>query len=365
MGRRGPFTVVLVGALALALAFLILPVVAIFANTAPADLIDSLGSEASREALWLSLKTTLAALAVIVVVGTPAAYLLATREFRGKRGGRDAIELPLVLPPAVAGIGLLAAFGPKGIFGGGARRRRDRARPADRRRDRRADLRRGAVLPAPGAGGLRRRRPRPDSTPRGRSARARRAPSGGSRSPAPERGISTGMALAWGRALGEFGATLMFAGSFQGITQTVPLAIFASFATDFPAALALSAVLVAISAALLLGGQAARPGAVARRNAGLTMAAPLSASLASRLRELRARPRARGRRRTTAWRWSARRAPGRRTVLRVDRRPAPARSRPGRRSATTVWLDRRPGSTCRPSAATAATCSRTTRCSRT
>ena len=60
------------------------------------------------------------------------------------------------------------------------------------------------------------------------------------------------MALAWGRALGEFGATLMFAGSFQGITQTAPLAIFASFATDFPAALALSAVLVAVSAALLL-----------------------------------------------------------------------------------------------------------------
>ena len=65
-------------------------------------------------------------------------------------------------------------------------------------------------------------------------------------------GISTGMALAWGRALGEFGATLMFAGSFQGITQTAPLAIFASFSTDFPAALALSAVLVAVSAALLL-----------------------------------------------------------------------------------------------------------------
>ena len=65
-------------------------------------------------------------------------------------------------------------------------------------------------------------------------------------------GIAAGMALAWGRALGEFGATLMFAGSFQGITQTAPLAIFATFSRDFPAALALSAVLVAVSGALLL-----------------------------------------------------------------------------------------------------------------
>ena len=70
--------------------------------------------------------------------------------------------------------------------------------------------------------------------------------------PSAGAGISAGMALAWGRALGEFGATLMFAGSFPGITQTAPLAIFAEFATDFTAALALSAVLVAVSAALLL-----------------------------------------------------------------------------------------------------------------
>ena len=65
-------------------------------------------------------------------------------------------------------------------------------------------------------------------------------------------GLIAGLALAWGRALGEFGATLMFAGSFRGITQTVPLAIYERFSTDFTGALALSAVLVAISAALLL-----------------------------------------------------------------------------------------------------------------
>jgi molybdate transport system permease protein len=65
-------------------------------------------------------------------------------------------------------------------------------------------------------------------------------------------GLLTGAALAWGRALGEFGATLMFAGSFRGITQTAPLAIYERFSTDFTGALALSAVLVAVSAALLV-----------------------------------------------------------------------------------------------------------------
>src|SRR6185436_8826660 len=71
--------------------------------------------------------------------------------------------------------------------------------------------------------------------------------------PAAAPGLGAGLALAWGRALGEFGATLMFAGSFRGVTQTAPLAIFEQLSTDFPAALALSAVLVAASAVLLLG----------------------------------------------------------------------------------------------------------------
>ncbi len=251
MGRRGPFDLALVAALALALAFLVLPIVAIFANTAPGDLIDSLGSQASRDALWLSLKTTLAALAIIIVVGTPAAYLLATRDFRGKALVVTAIELPLVLPPAVAGIGLLAAFGPKGIFGSAL----DDA---------------GIELVLQTAGVivaltfvaapfyLRQAQAAFEAVDGDLLDAARTLGAGEARSfwrvaiPCAGAGISTGVALAWGRALGEFGATLMFAGSFQGITQTAPLAIFASFSTDFPAALALSAVLVAVSGALLL-----------------------------------------------------------------------------------------------------------------
>ena len=80
--------------------------------------------------------------------------------------------------------------------------------------------------------------------------------------PAARGALGAGAALAWGRALGEFGATLMFAGSFRGVTQTAPLAIYERFATDLPAALALSAVLIAVSAGLLLAVKLATRDAV-------------------------------------------------------------------------------------------------------
>jgi molybdate transport system permease protein len=251
MRRTGPFPVLLSIALAVVLLFLILPVIAIFVDVGPRELLDSLDEPEAREALWLSLRTTLAALALIVVFGTPAAYLLATRDFRAKAAVTTAIELPLVLPPAVAGIGLLAAFGPEGIFGawlddagielvlqtaGVIVALTFVAAPFYIRQAQAAfaavDPRLLDAARTLGAGEAR--------------AFARVAV------PCAGPGISAGMALAWGRALGEFGATLMFAGSFPGITQTAPLAIFAEFSTDFTAALALSAVLVAFSAAILL-----------------------------------------------------------------------------------------------------------------
>ena len=104
--------------MALLLAFLAIPLVAIFVEAGPGELIASLGREGALEALWLSLKTSLIALAIIVVVGTPAAYLIARRTFRGRAAVITLIELPLVLPPAAAGIALLAAFGPNGLVGG-------------------------------------------------------------------------------------------------------------------------------------------------------------------------------------------------------------------------------------------------------
>ena len=104
--------------LALTLAFLVVPVLAIFLDSPPRELLDALGEPGALDALWLSLRTSVTALAIIVVIGTPAAYLLATRRFRGRSLVITLIELPLVLPPAVAGIALLAAVGPSGILGG-------------------------------------------------------------------------------------------------------------------------------------------------------------------------------------------------------------------------------------------------------
>ena len=244
----GAFRVLLVAALAVALAFLTLPIVAIFVDTSPGDLIASLGDEASVDALVLSLETTTVALVLIVIVGTPAAWFLATREFRGKSVVITLIELPLVLPPAVAGIGLLAALGPRGLLG-------------DVVGDSLVLQTAGVVVALTFVAApfyLRQAHAAFASLDRSWIDASRTLGAGEAATvarvavPAALPGLLAGLALAWGRALGEFGATLMFAGSFQGVTQTAPLAIYDRFGDDFAAALALSAVLVCVSAALLL-----------------------------------------------------------------------------------------------------------------
>jgi molybdate transport system permease protein len=235
------FGAALAAALAVVLTFLVLPVVAIFIQQPPSDLIAALGEEGALDALWLSLRTTTAAVACILVVGTPAAYLLATRRFRGRAAVITLIELPLVLPPAVAGIALLAVAG---------------------------DLNLGLSLTTAGVVValtfvaapfyLRQAIAAFEAVDPTLLDASRTLGASPARTfwriaiPTAVPGLVAGTALALGRALGEFGATLMFAGSFQGITQTVPLAIYDRFATDFTDALALSAVLVAVSAAILL-----------------------------------------------------------------------------------------------------------------
>jgi len=244
---RRPFALALVAALALALGFLTLPVLAIFLDTSPAALWSSLGEEGAVEALRLSLVCTTISLAIIIAVGTPAAWLLATRRFRGRALIVTLVELPLVLPPAVAGIGLLAALGPRGVLGGAI----------------------GDALVLTTAGVvcaltfvsapfyMRQAQAAFEAVDQTWLDASRTLGASEARTfarvaiPAAGSGLVSGIALAWGRALGEFGATLMFAGSFRGVTQTVPLAIYERFSTDFTGALALSAVLVGVSAALL------------------------------------------------------------------------------------------------------------------
>ena len=104
-------------AAAVALGFLLFPIVAIFARVSPADLVAQLSRAVVTDALVVSLKTSAIAQALVLLLGTPTAYLLATRRFRGRSLLVVLVELPLVLPPAVAGIGLIAAFGRFGLLG--------------------------------------------------------------------------------------------------------------------------------------------------------------------------------------------------------------------------------------------------------
>jgi molybdate transport system permease protein len=249
--RRAWFPALLFAATAAALLFLLLPVVAIFVDTGPLTLLDRLREDGALDALRLSLQCSAIAVALIVLVGTPAAWLLATRRFRGREAVLTLLELPLVLPPAVAGIGLLAALGPNGLLGGALE-----------------DAGLQLVLTTSGVvlaltfvaapfhvrqavaafGAVDRTWLDASRTLGASEARTFIAVA----VPVAAPGLAAGIALAWGRALGEFGATLMFAGSFRGITQTAPLAIYERFSTDFAGALGLSAVLVAVSGALLL-----------------------------------------------------------------------------------------------------------------
>src|SRR5436853_5109587 len=115
---RASFAAVVAAATAIAFAFLLLPIVAIFLRVPVGHLFAQLGDDVTRDALVVSLKTSAIAHACVVLVGTPVAYLLARRRFPGRAVVLTLVELPLVLPPAVAGIGLLAAFGRFGLLGG-------------------------------------------------------------------------------------------------------------------------------------------------------------------------------------------------------------------------------------------------------
>ena len=178
---------------------------------------------AALGALGVSLRTTATSLAIILVLGTPAAYLLGTRSFRGAAALETVLEVPLVLPPAVAGIALLAAFGRFGLLGGTLH-----AAGIE------VGLTPAAVVMAltfvampfyvrQAIGAF-------ASVDRQVLAASRTLGAGDGQTflrvavPLARKGLSAGAALAFARALGEFGATIMFAGNLQGRTQTLPLA---------------------------------------------------------------------------------------------------------------------------------------------
>ena len=246
------FAATLWGAAALVLAFLLLPLGAIFLRVPPGELIDQLSSDVVRDALRVTFKTNVVALAFVLLLGTPTAYLIASRSFPGRALVLTLVELPLVLPPAVAGIGLLAAFGRKGVLG-------DELDVLGLQVG--LGTQTAVVLAIAFVAGPFYVRPAIaafEAVDPTLLAAARTLGAGPARAffrialPLAGGGLGAGAALAFARGLGEFGATIMFAGSLQGVTQTLSLAIYQEFDLNFDSALAIGALLVLVSGVLLL-----------------------------------------------------------------------------------------------------------------
>jgi molybdate transport system permease protein len=235
----------------ISLAFLALPVVALFTQAPLGQIPELLSDPVLQEILAVTLRTNLIANALILLLGTPTAYLLATRRFPGRAILVTLVELPLVLPPAVAGIGLLAAFSAGGLLGP----------PLEEA---------GIVIPftqwavvlaitfvaspfyvRQAIAAFEAVDPRlPDA--------ARTLGAGPARTflrvslPLAAGGLLAGWVLAFARGVGEFGATIMFAGNVLGVTQTLPLGIYEQLDSNFDLALAIGVLLVILSAAVLL-----------------------------------------------------------------------------------------------------------------
>ena len=252
--RHAALTFVYLAAALVALAFLLLPIVAIFVHTSPGHLIDQLSNPVVRDAFAVSIKTSVIAQVLILLFGTPTAYLLATRRFPGHSAAVTLVELPLVLPPAVAGVGLLVAFGRFGLLGSSFD-----ALGFSLPFTQSAVTVAVAYVASPLY--IRQAIAAFEATDRNLAAASRTLGAGPVRTffhvvlPLARGGLVAGLALSFARGLGEFGATIMFAGSLQKVTQTLPLAIYAEFnlPDGFTAALAMGGALVVFSIVLLAG----------------------------------------------------------------------------------------------------------------
>jgi molybdate transport system permease protein len=235
------------------LAFLVLPLAGLLARAPWATLPQRLAEPAVLAALRLSLLTATLATLVSVLLGVPLAWLLARTSFPGRTLVRALVTVPLVLPPVVGGVALLLVFGRRGLLGGWL------------------DATLGIGLPFTTAGVVVAEAfvAMPflvisvEGALRAADARYEEAAAtlGASRWRAFRRvtlpliapGVGAGAVLCWARALGEFGATITFAGNFPGRTQTMPLAVYLALEQDLDAAIVLSLVLLAVSVAILAG----------------------------------------------------------------------------------------------------------------
>lgn len=239
-----------VGPAALLLALLAVPVAGLVWVAVTGDLAQQLGDPSVHAAIRLSLVTTAISMVLVVITGTPLAYLLARVHFRGRGLAQLLVDLPIVLPPMVAGIAMLEVFGRNGWLG----------RPLGLL---------GITLPFTTAavvlsqvfvaGPFYVRAARVGFAEIAPEVREASAVDGASELqafwhimlPGAQRGLASGLVLAWARALGEFGATIFFAGNREGVTQTMPLAIFIGFEQNLGAAVGLSFVLLVTSILVL------------------------------------------------------------------------------------------------------------------
>jgi len=241
--------VVIPGAILVAL--IAIPIGALIARgVSHGDVLAALRTPFATTALWLSLLTSGISVVVAVGLGTPAAYLLARRSFPGRSVIDTLIDLPIVLPPVVGGLALLVALGPRGAIGQPLH-----AIGVD------VAFTTGAVIVAQifvsapfyvrsaraGFEGVDRRLEAVSATLGAGSWTTFRRVTIPMAMPA----LVGGAVMCWARALGEFGATIMFAGNLAGRTQTMPLAILEAIETDVDAALALAIILIVIAVGIL------------------------------------------------------------------------------------------------------------------
>ncbi len=248
--RRPPLTLLVLAGIGLAV--FALPLIGLAGRVPWSRLPDLLSSDVARDALWLSLLTSIAATVISAVVGVPLAWVLARTDFPGKSVVRALVLLPLVLPPVVGGAALLFALGRRGVIGGPLNDLTGLVLPFSTW---------GVVIAATFVampflvitveGALRNLDPRFEGAASTLGAGRWRVLW---RVTLPMIGpsLAAGLALTWARALGEFGATITFAGNLQGRTQTLPLAVFVALESDRDTAIALSLLMVVISLVVLV-----------------------------------------------------------------------------------------------------------------
>jgi molybdate transport system permease protein len=236
---------------AILLALFALPLLALFVRSISDDFFGFAFSEQSFKALRLSLATSTITTLISILFGTPFAYILARWKFRLKSWIELFIDLPIVLPPSVAGLVLLIAFGRRGMFGAGLS-----ALGISLPFTMAAVVLAQTFVSAP----LYVRSARVGFAAIDKQLEEAAHVEGANQwqlfqevmFPLAGRALLSGAILTWTRALGEFGATILFAGNLEGVTQTMPMAIYLGFERNLGIALALSVVLVIVSVLLLM-----------------------------------------------------------------------------------------------------------------